>query len=233
MRQTTGSALLAFVSLAVLLSGCAPASTPIPSTLAPIPPALTAVPPSLTPMPPTLTPVPPSATPVPPTPTAITTLLAPDTFFLDTRKKEAKSTIALADQHEYTIRISGTYSNWNGAYWAQYGICAGTPDKAPAFPIKGVGNSPVGQDAFYWYAIPKGPGTKGFCGTFVPPSADQFLTFNTSGDTTFFAYTPAPAFDANHSYVLTMMGRGYPLVIDLRDEDYSDNQGELKIEVVP
>jgi hypothetical protein len=207
------------VFLTVLLSGCATALTPVPSTLTPIPPSLT--------------PVLPSATPVPPTPTAITTPLTPETFYLDTRNKEVKSTVNLTDQHIYTINISGNYSNWDGAYWAQYGICTGKPDKAPVFPIEGLGNSPVGQDAFYMYAIPGGPGTKDFCEKFVPPSVDKFLTFNTSGDTTFFSYTPAPAFDANHSYVIKLIGRGYPLVIDLKDDYYQDNRGKLKIEIIP
>ena len=197
----------------------APSSTPVPSS-----PAQMAA---------TLTPGLPSATPVPPTSTAITTPLPTETFFFDTRHKEVKSTITLADRHVYSVKISGTFSNWNGDYWAQYGICAGTPDKAPVFPIPGLGASPVGQDAFYWYAIPKGPGTSGFCGTFVPPSADIYLTFNTTGDTTFFAYTPVPAFDASHSYVMTLTGKGHPLVIDLRDDNYTDNRGEFKIEILP
>jgi hypothetical protein len=233
MKHNIGSVLLAFVSLTVLLSGCSPASTPAPSSPTQVAAASTPAPSSPTQITPTLTPALPSATPVPPTPTAITTPLPTETFYFDTRKKEVKSTVSLADQHQYSIKISGTFSNWNGDYWAQYGICTGTPDKAPVFPIQGLGASPVGQDAFYWYAIPKGPGTKGFCGTFVPPSADSYLTFNTAGDTTFFAYAPVPAFDASHSYVITLTGQGYPLVIDLRDDDYKDNQGEFKIEVLP
>jgi hypothetical protein len=144
-----------------------------------------------------------------------------------------KSTIILADQHKYTIKISGTYSNWDGAYWAQYGVCTGKPDTGAVYPIEGVGNSLVGQDAFYWYAIPKGPGTKGFCGNFVPPSADKFLTFNTGGGATFFPYTPSPAFDSKHTYVLTLVGKGFPLVIDLKDDYYQDNRGKLKIEIIP
>ena len=51
MKKSIGSVFLAFVFLTVLLSGCAPASTPVPPTLMPtsIPP--TAVPPTDTPLP--------------------------------------------------------------------------------------------------------------------------------------------------------------------------------------
>jgi hypothetical protein len=93
--------------------------------------------------------------------------------------------------------------------------------------------SPGTSDAFYWYAIPKGPGTSGFCGNFVPPSADSFFTFNTTGDAAFVAHAPTPTYDTSHSYVITLIGKGFPLAIHLRDDNYTDNQGELKIEVLP
>jgi hypothetical protein len=59
MKKSIGSIFLAFVFLMVLLSGCAPASTPIPPTVTPLPthtpvPTMTAVP--------TQTPIPPTAT---------------------------------------------------------------------------------------------------------------------------------------------------------------------------
>ena len=49
MKKSIGSVFLAFVVLTVLLSGCAPASTPVPPTATSIPPTKTSVPPSATP----------------------------------------------------------------------------------------------------------------------------------------------------------------------------------------
>lgn len=57
MKKSYQSVFFAFVFLTVLLSGCAPASTPVPPTLTPILPTAT-----YTPIPPTST-----VTPIPPT----------------------------------------------------------------------------------------------------------------------------------------------------------------------
>lgn len=44
MNKSTGLVVLAFVFVTVLLSGCAPAATPVPPTLTPVPPTFTPVP---------------------------------------------------------------------------------------------------------------------------------------------------------------------------------------------
>jgi|CXWL01.1.fsa_nt_gi hypothetical protein len=63
MKKSIGSVFLAFVFLTVILSGCAPALTPVPSTFTPIPPTDTPAP---------------TSTPIPPTPTLTSTpTLAP------------------------------------------------------------------------------------------------------------------------------------------------------------
>lgn len=69
MKKSIWSISLAFMFLIVVLSGCAPATTPMPPTFTPIPPTETPVPPTVTPIP--------SDTPVPTavTPTKITTTL--------------------------------------------------------------------------------------------------------------------------------------------------------------
>jgi hypothetical protein len=60
VKKPIGSVFLVFVFLTVLLSGCAPALTPVPPTLTPIPPTDTSLPPPATDMP-----VPPTATATP------------------------------------------------------------------------------------------------------------------------------------------------------------------------
>jgi uncharacterized delta-60 repeat protein len=62
MKKSIGSVFLAFMFLIILLSGCAPASTPVPPTLTPLPPTETPVPPTATSIPSTNTPIP-TATP--------------------------------------------------------------------------------------------------------------------------------------------------------------------------
>ncbi len=64
MKKSIGLVFLTFMFLTVLLSGCAPASTPVPPTLTPLPPTETSIPSTATPIP--------SNTPVPTaTPTAL------------------------------------------------------------------------------------------------------------------------------------------------------------------
>jgi len=138
----------------------------------------------------------------------------------------------LVDGHKYTIRISGTYSNWNGSYWAQYGVCDGTPETAPAYPIPSVAKSPVGQDAFYWYAYPKGPGSVALCGKVTPPAPATFLKISLDGGSNSFSYYPPPDYNTSHTYTITLVGKNFPLTIDLNDTDYLDNQGTLKIEII-
>jgi hypothetical protein len=59
MKKSIGAVFLVFVFLTVLLSGCAPASTPVPPTLTPIPPTTTYTPiPSASTPKPTFTPIP-------------------------------------------------------------------------------------------------------------------------------------------------------------------------------
>ena len=64
MKKSIGLVFLAFVFLTVLLSGCTPASTPVPPT--PIPPTDTPVPTAMPTKPPTSTPIPPTPTVEPP-----------------------------------------------------------------------------------------------------------------------------------------------------------------------
>lgn len=65
MKKSIGSVFLVFAFLAILLSGCAPASTPVPptSTFTPIPPTDTPVPTATPTKPPTVTPTPTIAPP--------------------------------------------------------------------------------------------------------------------------------------------------------------------------
>jgi len=67
MNKSILSIIALVLIIIVVFSGCAPAHTPVPSTLPPLP-TDTPVP---TTVPPTYTPIPPSATPIPPTPTII------------------------------------------------------------------------------------------------------------------------------------------------------------------
>ena len=212
------------ITLALLLAflgGC--------NTATPLPPTATPVPATATPVPPTLTP---TDTPVPPTPTITETPITPETILFNTRTNEVKSKMILVDGHKYTIRISGTYSNWNGSYWAQYGVCDGTPETAPAYPIPSVAKSPVGQDAFYWYAYPKGPGSVALCGKVTPPAPATFLKISLDGGSNSFSYYPPPDYNTSHTYTITLVGKNFPLTIDLNDTDYLDNQGTLKIEII-
>jgi hypothetical protein len=212
---------LALMIMLACLAGCN-AATPLPSTATPVPPT-----PTDTPVPPT-----PTFTPIPPTPTITETPITPETIMFDTRKNEVKSKMILVDGHTYTIRISGTYSNWDGAYWAQYGVCAGTPDTAPVYQRLNTANSPVGQDAFYWYAYPKGPGTVSLCGKATPPAPDKFLKFSLNGGSTFYYWVSVPDYNSSHTYTITWVGKNFPLIIDLNDTDFSDNQGMFKIEIL-
>lgn len=66
MKKSIGLVFLAFAVLTVLLSGCAPASTPVPPTLTSVPPTDTPVPTSTSTKPPTSTPIPPTPTLAPP-----------------------------------------------------------------------------------------------------------------------------------------------------------------------
>jgi hypothetical protein len=214
---------ITFALLLTFLAGC--------NTAAPLPPTATPVPATATPVPPTPT-LTPTDTPVPPTPTITETPITPETILLSTRTNEVKSKMILVDGHKYTIRISGTFSNWDGAYWAQYGVCDGTPDAAPAYPIAGVAKSPVGQDAFYWYAYPKGPGSVGLCGKITPPTPATILKYSVEGGSNSFSYSPAPEYNTSHTYTITLIGKNFPLTVDLNDTDYLDNQGTLKIEII-
>jgi hypothetical protein len=66
MKKSIGLVFLAFVLLTVLLSGCAPASTPVPPTLTSVPPTDTPIPTATSTKPPTSTPIPPTPTLAPP-----------------------------------------------------------------------------------------------------------------------------------------------------------------------
>jgi len=68
MKKIIQSVFLAFIFITVLLSGCSPATTPVPPTLTPIPPTFTPIPPTATytlTATPTSTPIPPTDTPTP------------------------------------------------------------------------------------------------------------------------------------------------------------------------
>ena len=64
MKKSAWFIFPVLMCLVVLLSGCAPAATPIPATSTPIPPTDTPIPPTASPIP-TETPVPPTATSLP------------------------------------------------------------------------------------------------------------------------------------------------------------------------
>ena len=204
-----------------VLAGCVPATPP----------------PTATAVPSTLTPVPPTATAVPLTPTETTTPLSPETFYLDTRTKAVTSTIILASDHAYSVMLSGMFSNWDAVYWRQYGLCAGTPEPKPMFPSEKVTNSPVGEDPFYWFAFPKGPGTQDYlCGKkpVTVPSVDTgLLQFSLNGGALFAQYPQAPLYNPAHTYTISLVGKGYPLIIQQRDDQLADNRGQVKIDITP
>jgi len=66
MKKSIGLVFLVFMFLTVLLSGCAPVSTPIPPTFTSVPPTDTPIPPATPTKPPTSTPIPPTPTVAPP-----------------------------------------------------------------------------------------------------------------------------------------------------------------------
>jgi hypothetical protein len=201
---------------------------------------LATMPPTASPtatVPPTATPAPTAtATPMPPTPTVYTPPLLGDLFYLDMRSKMVTSTITLADGHTYTLQFTGTFSAWDPYYWGQYGTCGGKPEPKPMFPSIGIGNGPVGEDPFYWFAFPGGPATKTFpCAKTIlkTPSADTFWKYSLNGGSAFAGYGPVPPYNPEHTYTITLVGRGHPLILQQLDDYAVDNRGRIKIEITP
>jgi hypothetical protein len=170
---------------------------------------------------------------MPPTSTPIAIPLLSETIFLDTRNSTAKSSILLVKGYQYSIKISGTFSYWEPDYWTVYGVCAGTPDTSPIFPSEGVTNGPVGQDGFYFYAFPEGPGTTEICGKSKPPFLYGFIEISNDGGVSYFAPDPPLGFNKSHVYEFGVVGRGKSLLIKFNDSRYEDNRGQLKIEITP
>ncbi|MBI5954966.1 MAG: hypothetical protein HY865_25185 [Chloroflexi bacterium] len=128
MKKSIQSAFLVFVMLVVLLSGCAPASTPVPPTATPSP-----IPPTFTPEP-TATPIP-SPTPTPTLePTAVPTMVVLPQEWNGTVEQTPKWTIGIIflmekmDGNAFTGRTFWTNTSgyttilkMNGEYVTDFG----------------------------------------------------------------------------------------------------------------
>jgi hypothetical protein len=165
-----------------------------------------------------------------PTPTPI---LLSDTFYLDTKSSNAKSNITLINGQSYSVRITGTFSLWDDNTWKK-GACSGTPEGSPMYPSQGVVNGPAGNDAIFFFAVPRGydAATPQWCAWKLPSDAD-YIEFNTD-DIKFYKLGPINStYNKSHQYEYRIYGKGKPLKIMLTDSNYSDNRGRLKIEITP
>jgi len=127
MKKSIGSVFLVFVFLTVLLSGCAPASTSVPST------------PTFTPLPLTETPLPPTATPVPATNTPLPTATSTPLPLFIPGANNLVLTMVL--QPDGKIVVGGVFTKMNGE--ARNYIARLNPDRTLDTSFNPEANGPV------------------------------------------------------------------------------------------
>ena len=146
-----------------------------------------------------------------------------DRLALDARDpRDTRGRAVLEDGVAYEITAEGTYSAWAPSFWRR-GVCAGAPE-----PSAG-GEGPVGLDAAYAFAVPRGSRA---CGRPAPErQSGWYFALETRGD--YQAGADDAPYNPRHVYRRRVTGRGEPLRAHVYDSagDYADNYGGLTLTV--
>ena len=170
--------------------------------------------------------------PIPPTPTPIPQ--SSETIYLDTRNISVKSKIVLLYGRPYRITMSGTYSHYVAEHWIRYGLCWGKSELKPFFPSPDVTNGQVGADPEYRFAHPNYSGGCSNGKLFTPNDGVSWIVFSLDNGGDFPNPDPiSKGYREDHTYVYSIFGRGFPLIVRLNDDPYEDNYGQIKINIDP
>ncbi len=165
---------------------------------------------------------------------------AAEEIWLETRQPSdasgfypARSAKPLGKGKNAKVTVSGTYSAWMESWWQEN--CKGVPEAKPQFPTQvspsGPQNGPVGLDAEFMFASPKGSIYCTGTGNPPTPSKSPFQVSMDNGVT----WTKPPlvksGYMSNHIYAYLVQGLSFPLQFRIDDFALEDNYGRLKITV--
>jgi hypothetical protein len=170
-------------------------------------------------------------------PTSTPTLQPSETFYLDTRNISAVSNLILNYGRPYRITMTGTYSYYEANHWEIIGLCNGESEPEPLIASPGVTNGQVGADPEYRFAHPKGSGGCINGELLNPDDRISWIVFSLKdgkdgGD----LFNPDPinnGYRNDHTYEYSILGLGFPLTVELFDDPYDDNYGQIKITIDP